>query len=156
MRDLRFSRITILRDQVTGKAGEMVILHFLNGPFPAFDRFAGAGKVIIRLVTGLLARHLSLLNGVLKSPPLAVPQQRLQISRAPIFRAVLVALFELLKGFPSGFGGEFTHGHLFVQAARSSSMDRSSVFRLLETTAHSYSSTSRKNFAASSGGVGLR
>src|SRR3989338_11118862 len=102
MRDLRFSGIAILRNQITGKPRQMIIGYVPLTALSQFDHFAGAGKMIIGLVTGLPARYFRPLNRVLESPPLTVAQQRLQLPRTPKFGAMFVALFELLERFSFG------------------------------------------------------
>ena len=97
MGNFRFARVAVLGDEVTGEAGEVVIINHLNRTFTAGDRFAGAGKVMLRVVSRGRARRLGPVNGLFKAPPLAVPQHRLQVSRAPVFGAVFVVLLERLE-----------------------------------------------------------
>ncbi len=95
--NLRLARVAVLGDKVTCKTRKMVINHFLNSPLTANYRFARARKVMFRVIARLLARGRRLINRVLKAAPLGVTQQRLQVSRAPVFSAVLIELFQLLK-----------------------------------------------------------
>lgn len=44
--NFRFAWVTVLCNEVTGEAGEVVIVHYLYRALTAEDRFAGAGKVM--------------------------------------------------------------------------------------------------------------
>ena len=50
-----------------------------------------------RLVTRLLTRGYGFLDGVLEPPPLAIPQEGLQVPGASVFGTVVVDLFEALE-----------------------------------------------------------
>ncbi|GEM_PF-2800605 len=52
--DLRLTRVAIHRNEVTGEAGEVVVLNFSLGPFAQRHHFAGAGKMVVRFVPRLL------------------------------------------------------------------------------------------------------
>ena len=56
--DLRFARIAIHRNEVTGEAGEVVVLNFALSAFAQRHHFAGAGKMVVRLVPRLFANLL--------------------------------------------------------------------------------------------------
>ena len=68
-----------------------------NRTFAAGDRFAGAGKVMLRVVSGGFAGSHSPLDGILKTPPLAVSEHGLQVTGAPVLRAMLVGLPQFLE-----------------------------------------------------------
>ena len=51
--DFRFPRVSILGDQVAGKTGKVEIGHFAGAPFAEADHFAGAGKMMGGIITGL-------------------------------------------------------------------------------------------------------
>jgi hypothetical protein len=53
--DFRLAGITVLGDQVAGEPGELKVGNFPRGIRPDSDHFAGAGKMVARLVTRLLA-----------------------------------------------------------------------------------------------------
>jgi hypothetical protein len=53
---LRLARVTILGDQIASKVREMAVINNLNRALAASDRFAGAGKVIIRFISSPLTR----------------------------------------------------------------------------------------------------
>jgi hypothetical protein len=75
----------------------MVINDLLNRPLATDYRFAGARKVILRCIAGLLAGDNRLNNRVIEAAPLVVTQQGLQVPCVPILGAVLIDLFQLLK-----------------------------------------------------------
>ena len=49
--DFGFARVTVLGDQVTGEAGQVVIGYFTSTSLTQFDHFAGAGKMIPRVIS---------------------------------------------------------------------------------------------------------
>ena len=63
--------------------------------------------MVRRVDTRLLARGYGALDRLFETSPLAVAQERLEIPRAPVFRAVLVDLPELLEGSTVWIGGDF-------------------------------------------------
>ena len=82
----------------------MIVLDDLNGPLATGDRFAGAGKVIIRIVSGLLTGTYGPLDRLLKASPLTVAEHGLQIARAPVFRAMRVGQLQVLERFAAESG----------------------------------------------------
>ena len=54
---------------IAGEAGELVIINHLNRTFTARDRFAGAGKVMLRSVAGGFARSHGAFDRVFKAAP---------------------------------------------------------------------------------------
>ena len=62
------------------------------GTILAADHFAGAGRMVARLVTRLLARGYGFPGGVLESPPLGLSQERLKVTGTPILGPVVVGL----------------------------------------------------------------
>lgn len=111
LRNGGLARISVLRDEVAREAGEVKIENFAFATRPEGDHFAGAGKMIGRFVTRLLARGYGALDRLLEAPPLAVAQKRLQVAGAPVLRAVLVDLSALLEGTAIRIGGDFVvHG----------------------------------------------
>lgn len=53
--DFRFARIAVLGDQITGKTGKLVVFDFSYGSRSDFDHFAGAGKMVLWVISRLLA-----------------------------------------------------------------------------------------------------
>lgn len=62
------------------------------------DHFAGAGKMVGRLISRLFAGGNGPFYGILEAAPLAVSQAGLEVPRAPVFRAVFVGFLEPFKG----------------------------------------------------------
>jgi len=102
--DFGFSRVAVLGNEVAGEAGELVIVNHLNRTFTARDRFAGAGKVMLRAVARGFARSHGAFDRVFKAAPLAVAQQRLQVAGAPVFGTMLVGSSQFLEGFAAKCG----------------------------------------------------
>lgn len=88
----------------------MVVVNHLNCGLAAGDRFAGAGKVMLRGISGFLARSYRPLNGLLETAPLRVTKQGLQVACAPVFGAVFVVLHQLFERPPSN--GDFFLWHI--------------------------------------------
>jgi hypothetical protein len=59
-----------------------------NRPLARPDHFAGAGKMIIKIDSRLIARHHGPADGFLKTPPLTVSEQRLKFTGAPEFCSI--------------------------------------------------------------------
>ncbi len=57
-----------------------------------------------RIVNGLIARSYGLLDGLLKTPPLLVPKQRLKFAGSPILRPVPYNLLQVLKRLTAKYG----------------------------------------------------
>jgi len=49
-RDFRFAWVTVLSNQIAGKAGKMIIFNITLTSLAYFNQFAGAGKMIIRII----------------------------------------------------------------------------------------------------------
>ena len=95
--DFRLAGVAVLGDEVTGKAGELVVIHHLDGAFAPGDRFAGTGKVMLRWISRLFTRGYATLYCLLESSPLAITQHRLQRTSAPVFGTVFVDLLQIFK-----------------------------------------------------------
>ena len=104
MGNFRFARVAVLGDEVAGEAGKVVIINHLNRTFTAGDRFAGAGKVMLRAIARGFARSHGAFDRVFKAAPLAVAQQRLQVAGAPVFGTMLVGSSQFLEGFAAECG----------------------------------------------------
>jgi hypothetical protein len=69
----------------------------LNRSFAAGDRFTGAGEVMPMRISRLFTGCYRPFNRLLEVPPLAVAEQRLQVTSAPVFGAMLVGFFRFSK-----------------------------------------------------------
>ncbi len=56
-----------------------------------------AVKVMVWVITRLLARGYGFFNGFFKASPMVVTQERLQFAGTPIFSTVIVGLFQTLE-----------------------------------------------------------
>ena len=116
--DLRLAGVAIHRNEVTGEAGEVEVIQLALAARAKLNHFAGAGKMVVRFVPRLFASLLCPLDRLLEASPLVIAQQRLQLSRAPVFSAVLVHLFQCFK-VRVRCVGQFVHrlAHYSVKAA---------------------------------------
>lgn len=97
LRDRRFTRIAILRDQVTGEAREVVVVDLALAARSNGDHFAGAGKMVLHIVSRLRARRHCPPDGILEPSPLAVTKQRREVARAPVACAMFVSALECFE-----------------------------------------------------------
>jgi hypothetical protein len=95
--NFRLARVAVLSNQVTGKAGEVVVFDIALTSLTYFDHFAGAGKMIMGLIYRLFTGCYRPLYSIVKPPPLAVTQKRLKLASAPKLSAMLVHLFQVFK-----------------------------------------------------------
>src|SRR5690606_23613304 len=102
--DLRFARIAVDGDEVAREPGEVEVVHLALAARSKRDHFAGAGKMVTRLIARLFASVHGPLDDLLEAPPLVVAEQRLQVAGAPVFGTVLVHLFQVLEAFGARCG----------------------------------------------------
>ena len=57
------------------------------------NHFVGAHKMVLRVVSRLLARHHSFFYGIFKRSPFGISQTGLKVSRTPIFYTITVVFF---------------------------------------------------------------
>jgi hypothetical protein len=94
LRNFGLARVAVLGDEVAGKTGKVVIIELSLAAGAQVDHFAGAGKMVFRVIARGLARDHRPFNGLGEAPPLGIAELELKVAGAPEFGSVLVGLLD--------------------------------------------------------------